>query len=244
MKTHRLLAVLLLAGLLPAQQSRLVLGRLSTGSTAAFTRSGADEWGLEVAGGESPRIAEAQPVRLEVFTSEQNVRQLASGYKTVESAGGSMVARAEISAGSGVTFRVEDRWTASGQVISVRRKVEVGGSAPGGFYSAVMLTTGSDVTWPDADYLAPGMLYADPTHDGDRAPGGALSYAARRLSFREDYLAAPLFALSFRNGTSIAVLDPSPRGDTTTAESEARGDAVMTDARFQFRSEAARGTKS
>ena len=97
-----------------------------------------------------------------------------------------------------------------------------------------MLTTDSDVTWPDADYFAPGMLYADPTHGGERAPGGPLNHAARRLSFREDYLAAPLFALSFRNGASIAVLDPSPRGNTTTAETESRGGPAMIDERFQF----------
>ena len=35
---------------------------------------------------------------------------------------------------------------------------------------------------------------------------------------REDILPAPLFALSFNNGASVAVLDPSPRGDTTVEE--------------------------
>ena len=65
-------------------------------------------------------------------------------------------------------------------------------------------------------------------------PGGAFSYAARRLNFREDFLSAPLFALSFRNGSSVAVLDPSPAGNTTTAETQARGADAMTDERFQF----------
>ena len=49
---------------------------------------------------------------------------------------------------------------------------------------------------------------------------------------REDILPAPLFALSFNNGASVAVLDPSPRGDTTVEETPTN--AVMTDARFQF----------
>jgi hypothetical protein len=49
---------------------------------------------------------------------------------------------------------------------------------------------------------------------------------------REDILPAPLFALSFANGTSVAVLDPAPRGDTTVEETPAK--TVMTDARFQF----------
>ena len=50
---------------------------------------------------------------------------------------------------------------------------------------------------------------------------------------REDALPAPLFALSFANGASIAVLDPSPRGDTTVEESKLT-EPAMTDARFQF----------
>ena len=57
--------------------------------------------------------------------------------------------------------------------------------------------------------MAPGAIYADPTYDGDRSPGGTLTYNARRLVMREDILAAPLFALSFQNGASLAMLDPT-----------------------------------
>jgi hypothetical protein len=50
---------------------------------------------------------------------------------------------------------------------------------------------------------------------------------------REDILPAPLFALSFSNGSSVAMLDPSPRGESTVEETRLSKD-VMTDARFQF----------
>ena len=50
---------------------------------------------------------------------------------------------------------------------------------------------------------------------------------------REDILPAPLFALSFNNGASVAVLDPAPRGDSTVEETKL-SETVMTDARFQF----------
>ena len=89
------------------------------------------------------------------------------------------------------------------------------------------------VGWPDINFMAPGAIYADPTYDGDRSPGGTLTYAARRLVMREDILAAPLFALSFQNGASIAMLDPHPRGDTTEEETKLTK-LVMTDARIQF----------
>ena len=81
--------------------------------------------------------------------------------------------------------------------------------------------------------LAPGALYGDPTFDGQRSPGGTLNYAARRFLMREDILPAPLFALSFNNGSSVAVLDPSPQGESTVEETKLTK-AVMTDARFQF----------
>ena len=75
-------------------------------------------------------------------------------------------------------------------------------------------------------------MYGDPAFNGERSPGGTMNYAARRFIMREDVLSAPLFALSFHNGASVSILDPSPRGDTTVAETPAR--PVMTDARFQF----------
>ena len=109
-----LAGIVLLAALvavLPAQQNRLVLGRLSTGSTAAFVRSGSSAWGIEVTGGDSPRVSDAQPARFEVFGTEQDIRQVAAGYRVVDTTGGVVVARAEVAAGAGVTFQVEDRWS-------------------------------------------------------------------------------------------------------------------------------------
>ena len=50
---------------------------------------------------------------------------------------------------------------------------------------------------------------------------------------REDILPAPLFALSFSNGPSVAMLDPSPHCESTVEETRLSKD-VMIDARFQF----------
>ena len=209
------------------------MGRLQTGATVSFVRAAGGEWGIEIAGGAAPRILQPKPARLEVFRTEEDIRQLAAGYKTVQKSDSGIDARAEIAYGENVVFRVQDRWSLSGAVVSVSRKVEVAGNAPGGFYSSVVLTVDPSVGWSDVNYLAPGALYGDPTYNGDRSPGGTLNYAARRFLMREDILPAPLFALSFSNGASVAVLDPSPRGDTTVEETKL-SKAVMTDARFQF----------
>ncbi len=230
---HALFGLGLAGATLFAQQAaRIDLGRLQTGATVSFIRASSGEWGIEVAGGAAPRVSQPKPARLEVFRSENDIHQLAAGYRTVQKAAGGIDARAEVSVGDGVVFRVNDRWSLSDGVLALQRKVDVSGNAPGGFNSSAVFTVDPSVGWPDVSYLAPGALYGDPTYNGERSPGGTLNYAARRLVIREDLLPAPLFALSFGNGASIAVLNPSPRGDTTVED--APTSAVVTDARFQF----------
>jgi hypothetical protein len=226
---------LFLSGLaLSAQQGAHVdLGRLQTGATVSFVRSVAGEWGIEIIGGAVPRILQLKPAKLEVFRTEEDILQLVAGYKTIRKSAVGVDADAEIAYDNNVVFHVRDQWSISGAVVSVCRKIEVTGTAPGGFASSLVLTVDPSIGWADVNYLAPGALYGDPSNDGERSPGGTRNYAARRFVMREDILPAPLFALSFNNGASVAILDPSPRGDTTVEETKLVK-AVMTDARFQF----------
>ena len=238
-----------------AQESdRVDLGRLQTGATVSFVRAATGGWGIEIAGlrravvptvggvqiatatqagAAAPLIQQPEPARIEVFRAEADIRQLAAGYQTVRKSAAGVDAQAEITYGKKVTFHVQDHWTLNGAVVSVSRKVEVKGKAPGGFDSSVVFTVDPSVNWTNVNCLAPGALYGDPTYDGDRSPGGTLNYAARRFIMREDILPAPMFALSFSNGASVTMLDPAPRGDSTVAETKLSKD-VMTDARFQF----------
>ncbi len=113
------------------------------------------------------------------------------------------------------------------------RNIEIVGHAPGGFNSSIVFTVDSSVRWSDVNCFAPGALYGDPTYNGERSIGGAMNYKARQFFMREDILPAPLFALSFSDGSSVAMLDPSPNGESTVEETKLAKD-VMTDARFQF----------
>ena len=231
---YALLCLSLTASALFAQQSaRVNLGRLQTGATVSFVRAASGEWGIEITGAAAPRILQPKPATLEAFRTEEDVRRLVAGYKTVRKSAEGIDARAEIAYGENVFFYVTDRWNLSGAVLSVRRKVEVTGNATGGFYSSVVFTVDPSVGWSDVNYLAPGVLYGDPIYDGERSAGGTQNYAARRFQMREDILSAPLFALSFNNGASVAVLNPSPRGDTTVEETRL-AKPVLTDARLQF----------
>jgi hypothetical protein len=82
--------------LLAQENDRTDLGRLPTGATVSFVRATAGEWGLEVAGASAPSIRQSQPAKLEVFRSEEDIRQLAAGYKTVRKSASEIEAFAEI----------------------------------------------------------------------------------------------------------------------------------------------------
>ncbi len=212
---------------------RVDLGRLQTGATVSFVRVDGGEWGIHISEGTAPEVAQEKPARIEIVQAGRERREFAAGYRTVERSDSGIDALAEIAYGAGAVFRVQDRWSLNGAVVAVSRKVEVRGNAPGGFNSSLVFTLDPSVQWHDVSYLAPGALYGDSAYNGERSPGGTLNYSARRFLMREDMLPAPLFALSFSNGTSVAMLDPAPRGESTVEETKLSSD-VMTDERFQF----------
>ena len=236
-------ASLLLAPSTPAQQKqavsntavRMELGRLTNGAMVAFVRSGSGDWGIETSGDAVPRLTQPKPAQIEVYRGGGDVHQFAAGYQTARKEAGVVLARAKVEGGGKASFAINDRWKISGNVLQLSRTVTVIGTEENaGFYSAIRLATTPEITWSDADYFAPGVLYGDPTYDGDISPGGVLNYRAGRFALREDELSAPLFALSFRDGRWAAVMDLAPRGNTTWAETTAPATASVIDARIQF----------
>ncbi len=214
--------------------NRIVLGRLATGANVAFIRASKGDWGLEISGNAVPRITQPKPAQIEVYRSNDKVSDLAVGYQQVQKEPSAIVATAKVAGEGTASFTVFDRWTIAGDVLSLSRKVSVtGAEQKAGFYSAIRLVTGPDISWADADYLAPGLLYGAP-HTRASAPGGSSYYNAKYFSIREDYLEAPLFGLSFRNGNWAAVMDMNPRGDTTQAETTAQAATPIIDERLKF----------
>ncbi len=214
---------------------RVDLGRLETGATVSFLRALDGNYYKFTIGGDAalPSFLSA-PARIEVYRADDDIRQLMADYKTVQKSANGVDAQAEIAYGSNVVFHVQDHWSLTGTVVTVSRKVEVTGSAPGGFDSLVeFLVLGPSAQWTNVNFLVPGALYGDPAYDGDRSPGGTLNYAARRFIMREDILPAPMFGISFSNGASVTMLDPAPRGDTTEEETRL-AKPVIIDARLQF----------
>ena len=232
---------MLLAPLAPAQPAgtpandRMELGRLANGAAVTFVRSDAGGWGIEISGGAAPRMVQPKPAQIEIYRGGETAAEAAGGYQTVEKEGDAVVAQAKIPGGKVVAFAVEDRWTVSGTVLSLSRKVSVTGTETNaGFLSAIRLSTAPTVKWEDVNYFIPGLLYGDSSHAGGGAPGSVANYRAKRFTIREDYLSAPLFGVSFKDGNWAAVLDPAPRGDTTWAETTAPAATPIVDERIQF----------
>jgi len=215
------------------QDERVDLGKLQTGATVSFVRNSGGKWGIEISGGMAPHLSQKKPARVEIFRTGENILELNAGYDTIQKSDSGIDARAEITYGKNVIFRVHDMWSVSGTVLSVRRKAEVVGNAPGGFNSSVVFVVDPLISWNEVNFIAPGALYGDPTYNSGHSPGGTLNYAAHRFIMREDILPAPMFALSLSNGTSVTMLDPSPNGESTVEETKLTKD-IMTDARFQF----------
>jgi hypothetical protein len=180
-------------------------------------------------------MAQLKPAEIEVSRGDGSIADLAAGYESVQQEAGGVVAKARITAPGGAAFAFVDRWRIVGDAALLSRTVTVTkGEGNAGFYSAIRLSTAPAVSWSDLDFLAPGVLYGDPSHVGDSSPGGTLNYSAERFEIREDWLSAPLFAMSFRDGRWAAVLDEAPRGDTTWEETTAPATKPIVDERIQF----------
>lgn len=206
------------------------LGRLANGAAVAFVRAGVGDWGVAISGGTGLQMTQPKPAQIEVFTGGENVRQLASGYQSVQKVGDAIVAKAKVAGEGQNVFSVDDRCTLSGAVVSLSRKVSVIGAGTdtnAGFYSAIRLLTPPTKKWEDVKCLIPGLFYGEPH-------AGRLNSSAKRFTVREDYLSAPLLAFQFQEGNWAAVLDPAPRGDTTQAETTAPASTLIIDESIQF----------
>jgi len=215
--------------------SRVDLGNLGSGASVSFVKDSGGQWGIEVADGTTLKLMQQKPAQIEIFKDKDNILKLASGYKSVKKDGDTLIARVKLATKGKAKFTLEDRWNIAGDVLSLKRKVTVTGTEDStGFYSAIRLSTSPSMKWEDAEYFAPDVLYGDPTYDGETSPGGTLAYKAKCFSIREDALSAPLFGLSFKEGTWAAVMDLAPDGETTTAESGAAASTTIIEKHIKF----------
>jgi hypothetical protein len=211
------------AGTAPAQaqNSPVQLGQLGTQGRVTFTRGPAG-WGIRIDEPGRASMYQARPLQLRTLRDSAADATVAAGYSSVTKEGNVVVGRGQLAPATGVTVQFVDRWSIAGSVLNFERALSVHGSATGGYNSAIALSTVGGFTFSDVDLFFPGMLYGgEPEQVDMRGAAGLANFVAGRIQEREDGFNMPIFGVSFRDGRSIAVLDPSPDGSTVMADTRA-----------------------
>jgi len=211
----------------------LQLGTARDPVTVAFVKDGTGIWGMDINGDRSAHLRQAQPVRLETIDRSGKISDVAVGYRSVTRTAQGVEARGELRLNGRPAFEIDDAWRVDGAVVTVRRHVRVVADAPGGFATSLSFGLGPQLNWNDVSVFAPGIIYGDPTYNGDRSPGGTLPFAAHRLQLREDILPAPMVGLSLGGGATVTLLDSAPQGDTIEADTTLARPVVI-DRRMRF----------
>lgn len=217
-----------------SQRNKLIMGSLDSGASVSFQKDSTGTWGIEISAKDFPVFTQHKPAQIEIFRDDNDVKILAKGYESIKNENGTFIATAKLSLGTSAAFDIEDRWNLKGNVLNVNRKVNVTGTIDAGFLSAIKLITEPGLNWEDINYFAPDVLYGDPTYDGETSPGGTLAYNSKCFTIREDYISAPLFGLSFKNGNWAAVLDLAPDGATTQEETTSPATTPVIDEHLRF----------
>lgn len=104
------------------ESNKVSLGKLKNGATFFFVQGNDGNWGFEVSGGNMKKLMQPKPANVEIFESEESIREFASGYKSVHKSGKDIDAVAEISYGEKVLFRINDKWSIKEDAVLLKEK--------------------------------------------------------------------------------------------------------------------------
>jgi len=212
----------------------ILIGRLETSGIVRLIPSEDGRWGIEVQIPGKASVKQSKPAKLQTFKEQAEIKTIAAGYSSVRKTANGFIGQADITGPDGAVLHFKDEWTIAGPVLSVDRLVTVKGNSPAGFLTAIKFQTDNSFAFPDLEYFAPGRIYGGPQHLLETAPAGMLNFRAGSIEIREDWLPMPVFGIYFRDGSSLAVLNPNPRGDTTSADGTEPEGKTLIDQSFQF----------
>ena len=230
-KVQVLLFMTLLSQSLATDSSRL-LGKTDLGAVLSV-RQFKTGFGLQISGYGMTSATQEQPFSLEF---DQGSDPIATGYNSVEKKGEQWLCRAYLER-NGAVFACKDLWSVQANELYLKRTVTVSGSDDGGFLSGIQFKINAPLHWADVDWFAPGMIYGGFDGLTAEAIGGRAFYKPGDFTVRvrEDRLPSPLFSAYFSDNTSLSILNPTPRGDTTSADSrDIDGQKTLIDKRFLF----------
>lgn len=216
--------------------SQRQIGRI--GESANFVAVIANgKWGLAVTGAGMASVVQPEPVAFEFFEAPGKIHQQSSGYERLDISAAGAVGVAQVAGPGNTRFTVEDRWSIKGNEIQLLRNVAVAGNANLGFLSAITFVHPEAHPRSEVDYFAPGMIYGSTQHLSAAAIGGSATYGAEghgEIQIREDRLPAPLFGVHYSDGSALTVLDASPNGATTRADSQDTDAHTIVDEGLKF----------
>jgi arylsulfatase A-like enzyme len=218
-----------------AAEQTVSLGELSGGARVDGVR-GPQGRGIRVQDAGLASASQPEPVTLEFWVPDPGyVVRNSAAYDTLVKADDAVVGKARIDY-RGAAIEIEDRWSIDGAVLRLARRVRVSGDADGGFLSEITLGVQQRLAWPEVKWFAPGMIYGGFENLTVHAIGGRAYYhpGSYTVRIREDRLPAPLLAGYFRDGSTLAVLNPAPRGETTAAEGMTVRPGTVIDERLRF----------
>ena len=187
---------------------RVILGTFSNGADASLIRDQHGKWGIKISGEQTATFMQPKPVEIELYLSDTDIQQFSAGYDKIKKKDGLVTGEVTLKTAGGADFLVSDQWSVADGVVIMKRNLTVKGSQQdAGFYSAIRMMTNPEITWGDANFLAPGLLYGDPSYDGPTSPGGTSFDRAKIFTMREDYLPAPLFGMTLPDGDTFTILD-------------------------------------
>lgn len=230
----------------PGAAEEIIVGDLEGGAKLRLVKGDSGKWGLRLDGAGLASAAQPAPVEIELFDPGAKgpgakepggkVTATSTGYEDVTEADGCVVGRARVELSTGGEIAVEDRWSVESGTATMERRLRVVRPGEGGFLSAVTFEIAEELSWPEARWFAPGMIYGGFEHLTEAAIGGRTHYrpgSVRGPDPRRPPARAPRRA-SFRDGSSLAVLDAAPDGATTRADGRDVEAAALVDERFRF----------
>ncbi len=194
-------------------------------------------WGLGIVGAGMASARQSQAMHVEMGDNQSDsIESLCGGYATLDEEDGVWLGTGTLKADAGFSFDFEDRWTFNAGELRLQRRVTVRGDGPGGFMSGIALQLTKPQAWPDVNWFAPGMIYGGFDHLSENAIGGRSYYKPGNYTvrIREERMPAPVMAGRFSDGSTLAVLNPTPAAESTAEECMSVALDTMTDKRFGF----------
>lgn len=210
----------------------MMIGKLDGGSRVFLKKSASGKWGIVIEKAGLSSIYQEKPVQVELYKDSLHISRMADGYAEASKTKSGFFGKAIIKSGN-ILFTVNDQWKLEGNVLGLSRKVEVTGNAAGfGFLSAITFVNQQKQVRSDVNYFAPGMIYGSTDNLTEVAIGGKKSGLVTWI--REDRMPAPLFGIQYKDGTSVSILNPAPKGITTKEDTRDLNVKDLIDGKFQF----------